>query len=332
MGWFTFQNVVQESSATPLLDIVGLSNHNATTGAVAHFAQVTVSGYMSADSGVGAELSSRAGIVRFNLSAPGGILDGVTITGAGDTPAAVVVLTGEVKNVVVLQSAMAGVVNGSGVPIGPAVVGTAGGLSLTGMALTCTLGSAGAGAAGRCQRQHRVESAAAGSCTLESSEHPLMVGQSGETHGRLAIEADGSILFGKLLINMPHPRVCPTIASIDAVVHHQLTNVTRGRGCTAGNGSADFHTQLRSVTSVAVRWTPEPGLGPGKAAATVVAVPGVSPGDVATASHDQIGLELVLIGANVAAEGLVQVILRNAGETAVNIASGLLRVSVTKFA
>jgi hypothetical protein len=30
----------------------------------------------------------------------------------------------------------------------------------------------------------------------ESSEHPLMVGQSGEAYARLAIESDGSMLFG----------------------------------------------------------------------------------------------------------------------------------------
>ena len=37
-----------------------------------------------------------------------GVLNGVTVTGAGDTPAAVVAITGRVKNVNVLQSALAG--------------------------------------------------------------------------------------------------------------------------------------------------------------------------------------------------------------------------------
>ena len=53
MGWFTFTNVVQESSDTPLLDIVGLSNANSTTGDAAHFSQISVNGYMSADAGRG---------------------------------------------------------------------------------------------------------------------------------------------------------------------------------------------------------------------------------------------------------------------------------------
>lgn len=49
-------------------------------------------------------------------------------------------------------------------------LGTAGGLSLTGMAM-CNVGSAD------CQRQHAVNRSDAGAFTLESVEHPLMVGQ-----------------------------------------------------------------------------------------------------------------------------------------------------------
>ena len=37
-----------------------------------------------------------------------GVLNGVTVMGAGDTPAAVVAITGRVKNVNVIQSALAG--------------------------------------------------------------------------------------------------------------------------------------------------------------------------------------------------------------------------------
>ena len=111
---------MQESSDTPLLDVVGLSNANISAAGQdnrATFAQITVDGYMSADAGLGWEMSSQTGIVRFNLTAPGGCLEGVTVTGAGDTPAAVVVLSGVVKNINVLQSSFAGVVDGSGVPV-----------------------------------------------------------------------------------------------------------------------------------------------------------------------------------------------------------------------
>ena len=55
------------------------------------------------------------------------------------------------QNVNVFQSALAGVVNGSGGAVGPAVVGTAGGLSLTGMAV-CDPGASG------CDRQHALNS------------------------------------------------------------------------------------------------------------------------------------------------------------------------------
>lgn len=37
-----------------------------------------------------------------------GVLNGVTVMGAGDTPAAVVAITGRVKNINVMQSALAG--------------------------------------------------------------------------------------------------------------------------------------------------------------------------------------------------------------------------------
>lgn len=69
-GFFEFKNVVQESSDTPLLDIVGDPNANASTRAT--FGQITVNGYMSADAGEGSSLKSQSGIIRFNLTEPGG--------------------------------------------------------------------------------------------------------------------------------------------------------------------------------------------------------------------------------------------------------------------
>lgn len=69
-GFFEFKNVVQESSDTPLLDIVGNPNANASTRAT--FGQITVNGYMSADAGEGSSLQSQSGIIRFNLTEPGG--------------------------------------------------------------------------------------------------------------------------------------------------------------------------------------------------------------------------------------------------------------------
>ena len=72
-------------------------------------------------------------------------------------------------------------------PVGPSVVGTSGGLAITGMPV-CEPGSEG------CQRTKPVNRSELGA--YEGSDHPLMIGQSGETHGRLALESDGSLLFG----------------------------------------------------------------------------------------------------------------------------------------
>ena len=44
--------------------------------------------------------------------------------------------------------------------------------------------------------RHDANASEVSAYTLESSEHPLMVGQSGEAYARLAIESDGSMLFG----------------------------------------------------------------------------------------------------------------------------------------
>ena len=63
------------------------------------------------------------------------------------------------------QSALAGVVNGtSGLPLGPAVVGTAGGLSFTGMPL-CTPD------APNCQRQHALNNSDTNAYTLHYCYH-----------------------------------------------------------------------------------------------------------------------------------------------------------------
>ena len=56
-------------------------------------------------------------------------------------------------------------------------------------------------------------------------------------------------------------------------------------------------------------------LGRGKTMSKLVAVDGVSPGDVASASHDKVGLSLVQLGANVPSKWMVQVMLTNQRST-----------------
>ena len=86
----------------------------------------------------------------------------------------------------------------------------------------------------------------------------------------------------------------------------------------------------RQVISVAVQWDPAP-IPAGKTATRLVAVHGATVGDVATASHEGAGMELVGLFANAAGPGQVLVILRNLGEGAVDVPPGMLRVAITKF-
>eukprot|EP01051_Picozoa_sp_SAG22_P007701 SAG22_NODE_551_length_9178_cov_3.565371_3_plen_128_part_00 len=115
-----------------------------------------------------------------------------------------------------------------------------------------------------------------------------------ETNARLAIESDGSILWGD-------------------------------------GGAQEFDTVLRRQVSRTIPWDPPP-LGPGKAATQLVSgVGSAQPGDIVTAGHDGIGLGLALLGANVVGKGQVQVILRNVGDGQLDVKPGLLRVAVAIF-
>ena len=143
---------------------------------------------------------------------------------------------------------MAGVVNGSGASIGPAVVGTAGGLSFTGMQ-TCLPDTEG------CDRQRALNASEMSAYTLESSEHPIMVGNSGEAFARLAIESDGSLLWG--------------------------------------NGAGAFDTTLRRHIARTVPWDPE-SIAPGLSTAVLVDVAGTSPGDVASAVRTPVDVAALL--------------------------------------
>jgi hypothetical protein len=77
-----------------------------------------------------------------------------------------------------------------------------------------------------------------------------------------------------------------------------------------------------------------PPLAPGKVALKLVeGVGSARAGDVATASHDALGMGLGVLSANVAADGRVQVMLRNVEETAtLDVGRGTLRVVVSVFA
>ena len=127
---------------------------------------------------------------------------------------------------------------------------------------------------------------------LRGSSHALLFGVSGQTQGRLAIEADGSMCYGD------------------------------------GNGS--FDTTLHRPRSAVVKWDP-PAVKPGTAAGHVVVLVGAKSGDIATVSHTAVdATHLVLLSATAQADS-VAVVLFNAGAASVDLPPGELRVAIADF-
>lgn len=85
---------------------------------------------------------------------------------------------------------------------------------------------------------------------------------------------------------------------------------------------------IRKILQANVTYDP-PNLGDGAVAATTVTVTGANPGDVASASHDQIGVQNVQVSAHVQGANTVRVVLRNVSGAPLDIISGILRVVVT---
>ena len=77
-----------------------------------------------------------------------------------------------------------------------------------------------------------------------------------------------------------------------------------------------------------VIWDPANIATDGAVTSTTVTVPGAQPAHVATASHDQIGTNDVLISAHVQADDTVRVVVMNKSGGALNIGSGTLTVHV----
>lgn len=85
---------------------------------------------------------------------------------------------------------------------------------------------------------------------------------------------------------------------------------------------------FRHLTATAT-WDPAL-LAAGAVASTTITVTGAVAGDVAIASHDQLGANNVLISAHVQAADTVRVVLRNETGANLDIASGTLRVMVIR--
>eukprot|EP01045_Picozoa_sp_COSAG04_P005861 COSAG04_NODE_278_length_18351_cov_17.582676_11_plen_272_part_00 len=262
--------------------------------------EVTIIDYVDADplpAHFAGGLQNLTSVLQLNCSQPMCALDGITMMAASPLGAAfngyhighaVRVFAGAVRSITMLDSGHTGglaVVDAAGVPFGSFVSKSAGGFVFLGEA-------APAGMASDATLLPNAQSPNGNMTQPRGSSHALLLGLSGETKGRMAIEADGSMRFG--------------------------------------DGSGDFDTTMHRQRTAKVAWDP-PKLEAGSAVSQRVPVPGAAPGDIATASHTGVtGEELVQLSAN-AVVGAVVVVLRNAGGSAVDLASGDLRVSCATF-
>jgi hypothetical protein len=225
-------------------------------------------------------------------------LDGVTMIAASPLGAAfnsyhighaVRVFNGSVRSITILNSGHTGglaVVDAAGVPFGSYVSKSAGGFVFLGEE-TAPLG------AGLLPSEVSPNSLYPGNLTnVRGSPHALLFGVSGQTQGRLAIEADGSMRYG--------------------------------------DGVDGFDTTVHRPRSAAVTWDP-PELAAGAAVSHRVSLPRAALGDLATVTHTGIvGDDLVQLTA-IAQDGGVACVLRNAGTTPLDIGAGTLRVATTAF-
>jgi hypothetical protein len=129
IGFWEFTTVSQEDSFTPLLEIVGnttLPCDEKHGTAVVKFAQVSVQGYMNADSG-----ASPAPVIRMNLT--NASLDGVTLFGIGDVPSAIEVAAGVLGSVNLLDARASGAIDSTTKrAVGVVMAKSAGGVALVG--------------------------------------------------------------------------------------------------------------------------------------------------------------------------------------------------------
>jgi hypothetical protein len=120
-----------------------------------------------------------------------------------------------------------------------------------------------------------------------------MVGQSGESNARLAIETSGAIRWG--------------------------------------DGDSDsFHTTLHKVRSSTVE-IDLPTIDPGKIFTTKLSLEDAIETDIVTAGLSSLGEALLSVSARVSSKGTVMVMFRNDGDVAADVEKGMLRVAVTSF-
>jgi hypothetical protein len=123
--------------------------------------------------------------------------------------------------------------------------------------------------------------------------HGLLLGESGETHARLAIETSGAMRWGS-------------------------------------GSSADFHTTVLGVVANSTEYDLG-SLDSGDVASTTVHVDGAKTTDVVTAALSSLGEALVIVSARVSRAGRVLVMFKNEEKETVAVAKGTLQVLVSKI-
>ena len=297
IGNWEFLSCTLESSDGPLLDIV-------TDPSLPHvkgFEQIAVRQYMDADSRYRmAGPPACAPVIRLNCTQPLCFLDGVTfesvsIGGCFDRPnAALQVIAGRVDSVLMLDSHKQGAVDVLSWGDNHSnhstwlPVGRWTAKSLGGFTLV------GAPQEQRClDPYYGSHNAQGGRCFDDASltgysEKALLLGQSGERYARLSIDHDGSICHGD-----------GTKAAWSA--------------CNHGHRVSKFS------------WDP-PAIPGGGATARRVEMVGAATEDLVQVTHSMLGMHLAQISAHVASDGLVSVILRNAGTEPMDVEEGSLKV------
>ena len=128
----------------------------------------------------------------------------------------------------------------------------------------------------------------------DTGTHALLVGQSGESGARFAIEGSGAMRFAD------------------------------------GGSSIGWHTTIAAQRSNATRWDPPP-LAPGKLTSTNIGLAGAQTADIVTCTHEMLGDHAVFVSGRVAEAGRVRVFMRNDSDEEVDLPLGLLRVATVQY-
>ena len=230
-------------------------------------------------------------LIKFNCTQPRCTLGGVTISGVGMVDQAVQIVNGKLGGF------------GGGVTLLSSISAVAVAVNASGHPLGGTVGRSVSGLA-VVGDEPSASKLANPEQALELGPHStaaLAVSATGDSAARLAVSAVGHISWGD-----------------------------GGDGLTHNQSSATLGT----VRTATLNWDP-PLLAENGVASVNVTVPAggrlVQPGDVASASLQQLGFADAQLTAAVAMPGVVKVILRNVGRSSVDVPAGLLRVVVSPF-